>query len=110
MSTSGIESTPIAVDEQLSQAGTYINNAAQQIADELHALYLKLQPLTETWTGPAASYFNPLMQEWDYAAKGLFGPADQGGVLGEIAAAMNVSWNNYAEAEASNAKTWQSAT
>jgi WXG100 family type VII secretion target len=107
--SSSIDGTPLLVDEQLSQAGTYINNAAQQIVDELSTLRTQLQPLTETWQGSAASYFDPLMEEWNFAAKGLFGSADQGGVLGEIAAAMNVSWNNYADAEAANVSTWSSA-
>ena len=110
MTTSSVDGTPLRVDEELSQAGTYINSAAQQIVDELNALYQQLQPLTETWQGAAASYFDPLMAEWNNAAKGLFGSADQGGVLGEIAAAMNVSWDNYVEAESANTSTWSSSS
>jgi WXG100 family type VII secretion target len=106
---SPIDSQRLLVGEELSQAGGYINNAAQQIVDELNKLYAQLQPLFDTWTGPAASYFDPLMAEWQFAAKGLFGTAAEGGVLGEIAAAMHVSWNNYAEAENANASTWTSA-
>jgi WXG100 family type VII secretion target len=109
MSSSSIEGTPLLVDEQLSGAGTYINNQAQTIVDELNSLFSQLQPLEDTWKGSAASYFEPLFQEWSTAANGLFGTASSGGVLGEIAAAMNVSWNNYAEAESANVSTWSSA-
>jgi WXG100 family type VII secretion target len=108
--SSSIDGTPLLVGDELSGAGTYINNQAQTIVDELNSLYSQLQPLFDTWTGPAASYFDPLMQEWQYAAKGLLGSAAEGGVLGEIAAAMNVSWNNYAEAEAANVSTWSSSS
>jgi WXG100 family type VII secretion target len=105
-----VDGTPLMVDDQLSQAGTHINNAAQQIVDELNSLRAQLQPLSDTWTGPAASYFDPLMQEWNASANGLFGSAAQGGVLGEIAGAMNVSWNNYSEAESANVRTWSSSS
>ena len=101
------DSTPIMVDQQLSEAGTYINNAAGQIAEELQRLRTQLQPLADTWTGPAASYFDPLLEEWNFAAIGLFGTAAQDGVLGEIASAMNVAWGNYADAEWANANTWK---
>jgi WXG100 family type VII secretion target len=102
-----IDGTPIMVDEQLSGAGAYINNAAAQIAEELHSLITQLQPLADSWTGPAASYFDPLMAEWNYAANGLFGTAETDGVLGEIAAAMHVAWGNYSDAEWANAGTWK---
>jgi WXG100 family type VII secretion target len=109
MSSSAIESTPILVDESLSGAGAAINSQAQAIVDELNRLYSQLQPLVETWSGAAASYFDPLMQEWNTAAVGLFGTVAEGGILGEIAAAMNVTWNNYAQAESANASTWSPA-
>lgn len=104
---SSIDGTPIMVDDQLSGAGAYINNAAAQIVDQLVALKAQLEPLVETWTGPAASYYEPLQAEWNLAAGGLFGDAQQQGVLGEIANALNVSWNNYSDAEWANASTWQ---
>lgn len=110
MSSSSIEGTPLLVDESLSGSGTQINAQAQAIVDELNTLYNQLQPLVESWTGQAASYFDPLMQEWNTAATGLFGTASEGGILGEIAAAMNVSWNNYSMAESANASTWSSST
>jgi uncharacterized protein YukE len=103
-----IDGTPILVGDDLASAGTYINNAAAQIADQLQKLITQLQPIAETWTGPAASYFQPLQEEWNMAANGLFGTEAQGGVLGDIAAAMHVAWNNYSDAEWANVSTWQS--
>jgi hypothetical protein len=50
--SSSIDGTPLLVGDELAQAGTYINNAAQQIVDELNTLYSQLQPLFDTWTGP----------------------------------------------------------
>lgn len=107
---SNIDGTPILVGDDLSGAGAYINNMAATIAGQLQKLVAQLQPIAETWTGPAASYYQPLQEEWNYAANGLFGTEDQGGVLGEIAAAMHVTWGNYSDAEWSNASTWQTSS
>ena len=101
-----VDGTPIMVDEQLSQAGAYINGAAATIAGQLNSLIQQLQPLMDSWTGPAASYYEPLQAEWNYAANGLFGTAQQDGVLGEIANAMHVAWGNYSDAEWANVSTW----
>lgn len=102
-----VDATPIMVDDQLSNAGAYINNAAATIVDQLTALMQQLQPLLDSWTGPAATYYTGLQSEWNYAANGLFGGAGQDGVLGEIAAVMNVAWGNYSDAEWANVSTWQ---
>jgi uncharacterized protein YukE len=74
------------------------------MADELQTLWTQLQPLQSSWTGKAQAYYEGLQQEWNMAAAGLFGPD---GVLGQIAAAMNVTWGNYSESEAANQATWQ---
>jgi uncharacterized protein YukE len=102
-----VEGAAIMVDEQLSQAGAHINAAAEAIVEKLQNLIKLLTPMEETWTGPAADYYGPLQQEWNYAANGLFGSDAQGGILGEIAAAMHVTWNNYSDAEWSNVSTWK---
>jgi WXG100 family type VII secretion target len=99
-----IDGSPIMVKEDLAGAGAYINGIALQIADELHKLIGLLAPLQETWTGTAATYYEGLQQEWNFAADGLLGP---NGVLGEIAQAMHVNWANYSEAEWANVQTWQ---
>ncbi|WP_199923519.1 WXG100 family type VII secretion target [Streptomyces sp. NRRL F-5123] len=95
----------IRVDESLSMAGATINGMAAAIADELAALKGRLMPLQEEWLHSAAStYYQDMMNEWDLAADGLFGP---NGVLGRIAHAMDVNWGNYSEAEWSNVSTWK---
>ena len=99
-----IEGSSILVSDNLSGAGQYIINASETITNELSALVNQLTPISETWTGAAADYYQGLQQEWNVAAAGLFGP---GGVLGQIANAMNINWNNYSDAEWANVKTWQ---
>jgi len=105
--SSNIDGTPILVGDDLAAAGTDINNVAAKIAGQLQALRAQLQPIAETWTGPASTYYQPLQEEWNFAANGLFGTEEQGGVLGEIAAAMNVTWGDYSDAEWANVTTWK---
>lgn len=100
-----VDNSTIMVQEELSGAGAYINGIAQTLSDELNKLIAQLQPIADGgWTGGASDYYQDLQIEWNYAANGLFGPD---GVLGEIAQAMHVNWNNYAEAEWANVQTWQ---
>jgi WXG100 family type VII secretion target len=101
-----IDTSAIAVQEELSGAGSYINGAATTISGQLSSLVSLLAPLQDYWTGVAATQWSSYQMEWNTAANGLFGPD---GVLGEIAAAMNVSWGNYADAEFANVSTWQSS-
>nr|WP_202447252.1 WXG100 family type VII secretion target [Streptomyces sp. SID5468] len=92
------------VRSELGSAGPTIDKMAGEIAGELHQLIVKLQPLAETWiNSQASSYYEGLQQEWNTAAEGLFGPD---GVLGQIAVAMNVNFQNYSEAEWANMRTW----
>ena len=99
-----IDYSSIVVKEGLAGAGRDVNGQAQAIADELHSLWNQLMPIAETWTGAAKDYYFGLQQEWNIAADGLFGPD---GVLGEIAAVLQINWNNYSEAEWANVQTWQ---
>jgi WXG100 family type VII secretion target len=104
LNMSSIDSIPIAVPTDLEGVGAWLNQQAGTISDELAALANQLAPLQSTWTGQAATYYEQLQAEWNMAANGLFGPD---GVLGQIATAMGVNWNNYSEAEWNNTKTWQ---
>jgi WXG100 family type VII secretion target len=99
-----VAGTPLSVPTDLQTAGTQLNSQAQGIVDQLDALKAQLAPLADTWVGPAASYYQPLQAEWNMAAEGLFGPT---GVLGQIANALNLAWNNYSECEWANVKGWQ---
>lgn len=99
---SSIESSTIVVREELAAAGAAMNGMAQGIADELDQLMRQLAPLQEEWVTPAggaADKYYDAQLAWNSAAEGLFGPQ---GVLGEIAARMNVIWNNYAETDWAN--------
>ncbi|MET7959773.1 WXG100 family type VII secretion target [Micromonospora zamorensis] len=93
----------LRVPAELEMAGQTLNAKAAEIEGQLAALISKLLPLEDQWQGPAQSYYQGLQQEWNIAANGLFGET---GVLGRIASAMNLSWNNYAEGEWANVRTW----
>ena len=100
-----IENSTISVAGDLSGAGSTIIGYSNEISGELQSLVSQLSPLTSStdWQGAANDYYNNLQQEWNIAAAGLFGPD---GVLGQIANAMNITWNNYSDAEWANVKTW----
>ncbi|GAB2964991.1 hypothetical protein GCM10027280_62290 [Micromonospora polyrhachis] len=96
-------SSHLRVPLELELAGAEINRQAGVIVDKLEALKSKLTPIADTWQGDAKTYYEGLQGEWNLAADGLFG---QTGVMGQIASALNLSWNNYSEAEWMNLKTW----
>jgi hypothetical protein len=106
---SSIDGTLMMVDDQLSGAGNYINGAAQQIADELAAPDQAAPAARRDLDRSRGVVLRSAHGRVERRRHGLFGAADQGGVLGEIAAAMNVSWNNYSEAEVANVSTWSSS-
>lgn len=100
-----IDGTQIYVGEGLQAAGQKINAKADEMRDQLVTLKGKLAPLADAWTqSQAATYYQDMQNEWSIAAEGLFGPD---GVLGRIAHAMHVNWNNYSDAEWSNVSTWK---
>ncbi|MFI2611723.1 WXG100 family type VII secretion target [Kitasatospora sp. NPDC018619] len=98
------DAVPISVQQDLGNAGPYLNGQAADISHQLHELALYLNQLPEGWQGTASAYYQGLQNEWNTAANGLFGPE---GVLGQIAHAMNANWANYGEAEWSNSQTWK---
>ncbi|WP_406175074.1 WXG100 family type VII secretion target [Streptomyces sp. NBC_00996] len=99
------DSLPILVTTGLGDAGPIIVNRADDCIDRLNELKRRLTPLAESWIrSQAAGYYQDQQTEWDQAAVGLFDP--QVGVLGEIARALNISYQNSAEAELSNIQTW----
>jgi uncharacterized protein YukE len=102
-----IDGARIAVPTMLELAGRHINDQAAVIVGELEALKSLLLPLQETWTGQAAADYELLQQEWNLGAQGLFGGNGAPGVLGEIAMAMHIVWNNYSDAEFSNVQMWR---
>jgi WXG100 family type VII secretion target len=101
-----IQDTRLQVPPELEMAGTTMNNTASTIDGQLNALKSQLVPLQDHWQGAAQQYYEELQAEWNVAADGLFGPD---GVLGEIASALNLSWNNYCDCEWANVRTWRGA-
>ncbi|MFI7354878.1 WXG100 family type VII secretion target [Streptomyces avidinii] len=100
-----VDGTPIYVGEGLAAAGGWLNARAGEVSGELQGLKSQLIPLADSWReSHAATYYQDMQNEWDLAANGLFGPD---GVLGRIAHAMHVNWNNYSDAEWSNMSTWR---
>ncbi|MFG1885218.1 WXG100 family type VII secretion target [Micromonospora sp. NPDC049102] len=97
-------SSSLRVPLELEMAGSQLNGKAAEIVSELDALKSKLQPLSETWQGDAKTYYEGLQGEWNLAADGLFGPE---GVLGLIASALNLNWNNYSRCEWECLNTWR---
>jgi uncharacterized protein YukE len=100
-----IDSTPIQADPELKDKAHALTTLANECIDTLDGLQRKLRPLAEAWThSQAASYYQGLQQEWNIAVEGLMGPD---GVLGQIAHALHISYENYAEAEWANIGTWR---
>jgi uncharacterized protein YukE len=100
----GIDSRRLEVPMDLEHAGPYINGKAQAISDELTRLRSQLQPVLDSWGGDTKEYYHGLQNEWNIAAEGLLGPE---GVMGQIAHAMHITWNNYTSCEWANAQTWR---
>jgi WXG100 family type VII secretion target len=98
------ESSNLRVPPELEGAGAQMSTTAGIVEGELNDLKRQLAPLQDYWQGPAQSYYEELQAEWNVAAEGLFGPD---GVLGEIASALNLTWNNYTDAEWANVRTWR---
>src|SRR5580692_1533881 len=63
---------PIAVQQQLADAGGILNSRAAAITEQLESLAGYLNGLPEIWSGSASTYYQGLQQEWNIAAKGLF--------------------------------------
>ncbi|WP_431949801.1 WXG100 family type VII secretion target [Actinacidiphila sp. bgisy167] len=101
-----IEGAVIRVGRDLEGSGAYLNSRAAEIMGELSRLKQNLQTLIDAWQAQSATEYQARMYEWDQAATGLFGSEAEGGVLGEIAAAMKVNWDNYHGTEEANLKTF----
>lgn len=101
--------TTLRVPLDLEQAGAQIYKRSEEITDNLERLRKKLQPILDPagetdWVGAANNEYGPLQEQWNMAARELFGP---GGVMGQITSALNLSWNNYTDCEWANVRTWR---
>ncbi|WP_329366236.1 WXG100 family type VII secretion target [Streptomyces sp. NBC_01483] len=96
---------PILVTVGLGEAGPTVVNRADDIIDRLNDLKTRLAPLAESWNrSQAAGYYQEQQAKWDQAATALLDP--QVGILGDIARALNISYQNSTDAELSNIQTW----
>jgi len=118
-----IGSIPLWVANELSTAGQTVRNTAIQLTQDLQDLRNQLAPLAESWDSDSHNYYDELERLWDQASQRLFGTSgaataspgttDQGqvlaqeGVLGEIAHALDVTWDNYVLTEGANTHIWQ---
>jgi hypothetical protein len=116
-----IAGSRIQVGAELEGAGSYVNGIASTVGEELSTLRQQLSPLIDVWTkSEAATMYQDDMNLWNTAAEALFGSswdtagpagknpyAEGQGVLGAIAAMLDMNNTNYVDAEAANVKTWQ---
>ena len=100
-------SSHLRVPLELEGAGQEIQSQSTALVGELDALRKRLELVNETWHGEAKKEYETLKAQWDAAALGLFGGGDVDGVLGRIGSVLNLSWNNYAEAELANVRSWR---
>src|SRR5262245_35946294 len=89
----------IEVPPDLENAGKLLQAQADAITGRLRTLNQQLAPLADVWKGQAAVFYQEKQQQWDTAALGLFGPT---GVLTQISVAMNLTYDNYDQAELAN--------
>jgi WXG100 family type VII secretion target len=106
MGGAGVDGTALMVKTELESAPTYIDARVEAITQLLQSLVAQLEPVEETWSGWASNYYEPLQEEWNLAANGLFGPD---GVLSTISNTLRTTWSNYDSAESANIGTWNLA-
>jgi len=98
----------ITVPTDLADAQPQILSFASNIETQLDNLWqTQLAPLRDSWIGSpagAAMSWNDLQTRWNLAARDLMTTT---GTLGSLGRTVGVNWNNYAEAEATNARAWK---
>ncbi|WP_055587478.1 WXG100 family type VII secretion target [Streptacidiphilus griseoplanus] len=104
-----LASARIKVGSELEVAGPSLNAQAETIMGDLHRLKTSLASLIDAWQAQSATAYQECMHEWDLAAVGLFGSAEEGGILGEIANVLKVAWVNSVSTEEANLATWKSS-
>lgn len=86
--------------EGLRQAGGDITSSSNNITNRLDQLEGDLAPMTASWTGQAATFYQETQQKWDTAALEL------AEVLRQIGAAVNTAADTYAANEQRISSSW----
>ncbi|TKA02067.1 WXG100 family type VII secretion target [Actinacidiphila oryziradicis] len=86
---------------QVADAATQCSNTAGQVADQLNGLASFVEGMTEYWSGPAATQFQTLMEEFQAAANGIHL------ALTQISAGLSGTNENYTQAEEAAIKAEQ---
>jgi WXG100 family type VII secretion target len=87
--------------EALDAAAADILNSAVAMDDKLNAMEGRMQSRMTEWSGSDQQAYLTAKAEWDKAMEGMMG------VLQDIARAVNLSREEYAAAEAANARRFQ---
>jgi early secretory antigenic target protein ESAT-6 len=84
----------------LQQAEREIRRCVEEMRGKLEDLATDLAPLTQSWTGDAASAYQQHMREWQSAA------GDINDVLGKVAGMVRTAESNYRSAVTTNKNIW----
>jgi uncharacterized protein YukE len=81
----------------LSESYTNINNLLNQIVDQLNTIMTTMENLQLSWVGQSSSLANQFTQQWNQAAKSLFGTQNnpEEGVLNRVAEGLQEASSNY---------------
>jgi uncharacterized protein YukE len=93
----------IQVPAQLADLPMQVSNTCHQIEDMLTDLNSKLIALEEFWKGNASQGHQTVHREWHVAESNLLTGV---GVLGAVARATQVNWQNYVDGEGANTQSW----
>jgi WXG100 family type VII secretion target len=93
----------VQVPENLGELHMQIRNTATHITDMLTSLNSNLQALKGFWMGKASEGHTTVHQEWATAEQNLLSEV---GTLGNLGHTTLANWNNYVDAETTNAQSW----
>ncbi len=92
--------TILVTFSDINQASADCNTVAATIESDLNDLRTYLGPIAASWTGSASVQYQSLQARWNSAAN------DLNAVLNNIGQALSVAYQNYSQAEHTNALIW----
>ena len=93
----------IQVPPQLADLPAQVTSSCLQIEDMLALVNARLVALQAFWTGTGSDGHTVTQQQWHAAESGLLTGV---GVLGSVARAAQVNWQNYVDGEAAVTQSW----